>query len=408
MIDATATVELFGCDPRVRVPKQRESVVVVCDNCGHVFHMSYKVYSQRASKYCRSCPEYKQQRSKIATQSNKNRPSTSVHIEKYASFVAKLRAGQITFTEISNELGVDDSTVCKYYHKNFGLKSKFGGKSLEEQAILDTITSVIGAVTRHVRYGDGRIKSDFYSEVFGHIEYDGAGFWHIGKHLEDTAKDTEFHPIRLNAQILFGGANYLKWKLQLGTDGYCGVTSDQISRKYDVRLVEKRNLAGQMLTQCHPLGNCAGQEVFGLFFGDLLIGVAKFGVPTNAKDNGSKELRRFFVLDGTPKNTESWFLRQCEKSLSGRLVTYIHAHERGSYLKALGWHQCPQKKKDYDCYIICNKIYSKRIIWSWAKRKGLVDKLGTSLAKEVLVSALGGVKITEPSKIKFEKILDAK
>jgi len=160
-----------------------------------------------------------------------------------------------------------------------------------------------------------------------------------------------------------------------------------------------------MLSQCHSLGNCSGKTVFALFHQETMIGVAKFGVPTNPSDKDCLELRRFFVLDGTPMNTESWFLRQCEKQLTGKLVTYVHHNEKGSYLKALGWTMVKGKSKDYDCYKIGNRIYNKRVIWGWAKRKGLVDKFGTTMAKELLVACLGGIKITEPSKIKFEKVL---
>ena len=78
----------------------------------------------------------------------------------------------------------------------------------------------------------------------------------------------------------------------------------------------------------------------------------------------------------------------------------------GQFIAVHDWIQQLGKTIDYDFYVIYNKTYSKRTVWGWAKRKGLVAKLGTSLAKEVLITALGGVKIIEPSKIKFEKNLD--
>lgn len=158
-----------------------------------------------------------------------------------------------------------------------------------------------------------------------------------------------------------------------------------------------------MLENCHILGNCAGSFVFGLYYNDMLIGVAKFGNPTNKLDNEYLELRRFFVLDGTPKNTESFFLRQCEKRLNKNLVTYIHSHEIGSYLKALGWKQHKTKQLKYDIYIVNGQYISKRRMWGWAKKIGLIDKFGTTDGKEILSKLLGAKKIIEPSKIKFSK-----
>jgi len=405
VIDFLETILQCGFDPSQRKPKYRECVVVCCDNCGNKSKMQYRVFLNKKSLYCKKCPEYKNTRSEIAKKSNSSRPSISKNIQKYAKFLHPLKDGKITFTEIAKILDVDDSTVCKFYHKNFGVKSKFGGKSFEECEVESVLCRVLGDITRQVQYTGTKNRSDFFCASVGHIEYDGSGFWHIGKENCDNDIDQKFHPLRLNAQILFGKDDYLRWLLGIDNTGYCSVSLKDISKKYHVRSIEKTNAASQMLNQCHKLGNCAGTKVFGLFYCDDMIGVAKFGMPTNPSDNGCIELRRFFVLDGTPKNTESWFLRQCEKKLSGRLVTYIHAHENGSYLRALGWKQLPSKTKDYDFYKIGCKIYSKRVIWGWAKRKGLVDKLGTTLSKEILVSAVGGVKITEPSKIKFEKIL---
>jgi hypothetical protein len=111
-------------------------------------------------------------------------------------------------------------------------------------------------------------------------------------------------------------------------------------------------------------------------------------------------------LDGTPRNTESYFLRRCEKKLTGKLVTYIHDYEKGSYLKALGWTQHPKKNKNYDAYVINGKIINKRKMWGWAKKTGLVDKFGTTQGKLLLAHILGGEKILEPSKIKFTKDLE--
>jgi hypothetical protein len=92
--------------------------------------------------------------------------------------------------------------------------------------------------------------------------------------------------------------------------------------------------------------------------------------------------------------------------LSGNLVTYIHSNERGCYLKALNWKQLPIKTKTYDGYLINNTIISKRKMWGWAKKVGLIEKFGTTVGKELLGKLLGATKIVELSKIKFIKKLD--
>ena len=200
--------------------------------------------------------------------------------------------------------------------------------------------------------------------------------------------------------MIFGKEDYINFYILNKLTGYCSVKTP---KEYDVKVVDNRKLSTQMLENCHILGNCAGSDVFGLYYKELLIGVAKFGIPTNRQDNGNLELRRFFVLDGTPKNTESFFLRQCEKRLNKNLVTYIHAHEVGSYLKALGWKEHEKKTLMYDVYIVDGKTINKRRMWGWAKKIGLVDKFGTTEGKEVLAKLLGAKKIIEPSKIKFSK-----
>lgn len=64
---------------------------------------------------------------------------------------------------------------------------------------------------------------------------------------------------------------------------------------------------------------------YGLFSGEDLIGVMAFAVPCSERVRAAIfgkgfereviELHRLHVLDGTPKNTESWFISQCFKLL---------------------------------------------------------------------------------------------
>lgn len=95
-----------------------------------------------------------------------------------------------------------------------------------------------------------------------------------------------------------------------------------IADLYDVRLIERRR-GLQFIIKHHYLHRqCPASWCYGLFHKntDRLIGVIIYGVPQswslkkgiagldNSLDVG--ELMRLFVIDGTPKNTESYFIAQ--------------------------------------------------------------------------------------------------
>jgi len=411
------TIEQFGYDPLILKPMSGKKVIIAC-TCGKHREVAMYDYSRSPDRLCKSCSQaashknpasgynsesYRELRSKIAQKSNINRKITSSKFIKYLPFLEQVKDGKITFIEIANELGVDDSTVCKFFHNNFQLKSKAYG-SVQEKEVLTLLQELYPdkEIVQHKRYDNkSRCKSDFFIDGVGHIEYDGNGFYHQLK-SSDIVVNGQYTPIRLNAQVIFGGIDYLRFKLLNEKSGYCSVTS---LNEYRVEFIKNRKISTKMLENCHVLGNCAGTDVIGLFHADKLIGVAKFGNPTNKKDIDLLELRRFFVLDGTPRNAESWFLRKCELLINRDLVTYVHHDEKGSYLKALGWIQMSHPKKDYDFYLINGQLINKRRMFGWTKKIGLVEKLGTTSAKEALCHLMGGKKIMQPSKIKFIKRL---
>lgn len=405
MLDVNLTIEKYGYNPETTPARQQTKIVIRCDSCGNVYEMSRRSYDNKASKkspFCKKCPEYGQKRSEIARKSNVLRTKKSDKYLKYLPYLEDLKTGKISLLEISRILQVDDGAVSKFYQKHFGIKSRFGNKSLQEESVYKTLLVLFQDVKRSVRYSlNSRHIADFFVEGVGFIEYDGSGFYHQVKE-SDKKIDNEFKPIRLNAQAYFGKEPYLRNLLRGEKTGYCSVDS---VKGYKVKRLDKVSLANEMLENCHSLGSTAGKIVFGLFYDDQLIGVAKFGNVTNPYDKADLELRRFFVLDGTPRNTESFFLRGCEKLIGkGVLITtYIHSHEKGSYLKALGWEMDKISEKCYDSYMIGGRMYSKRVLWGWAKKIGLVDKFGTTEAKEILSSLLGGEKVLQPSKIKFTK-----
>lgn len=398
-INVEETILRFGYNP-LEMPKRRQTKVVeTCDICGSINEIGRRSFDNKKGGICRRCPENSNNRSAIAVRSNKARKTNSPNYLKYLPYLEDLKSGKTTFLEISKILGIDDSSVCKFFHSNFNIKSRFGNKSSQEDQVAVDLATIFPGIKRSVRYNSvKRHVADFFVPEIGYIEYDGAGFYHQLK-PSDSQIDQEYQPIRLNAQAYCGGVDYLNWKFGKPLTGYCKVSSP---REYTVREI-RSSKANELLENCHSLGAAPGYINYGLFYKDLMIGVAKFGQTTNPYDSGL-ELRRFFILDGTPKNSESWFLSQCEKRLpKGRVVTYIHRHEKGSYLRALAWTEEISKIKDYDFYIINGKMYNKRKVWGWAKKTGLVEKFGTKDAKEVLVSVLGGVKVMVPSKIKFTK-----
>lgn len=71
-----------------------------------------------------------------------------------------------------------------------------------------------------------------------------------------------------------------------------------------------------------------GPMCWGLFDGDALLGVIAFATPSSEAVRASvfgpehkdrvTELHRLFVVDGTPKNTESWFISRGIKGLLQR------------------------------------------------------------------------------------------
>jgi hypothetical protein len=415
MILKEKTIEIFGYDPLKLKSMSSKKILYSCLDCNVELSTCMSSYT-KGSKKCRSCAKkdahtntnsgyhsdfYKQIRSEIAISSNKKRKITSEKFKKYLPYLERIKKNEISFIEIAEELGVDDSTVCKFFHSNFGLKSTYNS-STQEENVYRLLVNIFSEdrVKRQVRYSqETRHKSDFFITDIGHVEYDGNSFFHQNK-KSDIVMDNKFSPIRLDAQSYHGGEEYLRWKFNQGLIGYCSVKSP---KEYNIRLINNRKESTKILENCHSLGNCAGTKIFGLYFNEKLIGVAKFGLPTDRYETGL-ELRRFFVLDGTPRNTESYFLRKCELQLKGnRLITYIHAHEKGSYLRALNWNQNEAKIKDYDCYIINGKIVNKRKMFGWAKKIGLVEKFGTTGGKEMMCTLLNGEKITEPSKIKFTK-----
>lgn len=101
------------------------------------------------------------------------------------------------------------------------------------------------------------------------------------------------------------------------------------------------------------------KHLFGLFENNLLVGVITYSLPCRALtqkfNNKILELTRLFILDDTPKNSESYFISRTIKMLKEKneydlLVSYaqIDANHVGIVYQATNWLWCgfSQKSKD--------------------------------------------------------------
>lgn len=102
----------------------------------------------------------------------------------------------------------------------------------------------------------------------------------------------------------------------------------------------------------------APSPCYGLFNGIYLIGVLMFAVPCSENVRRSVfgkgyedyvlELHRLHILDGTPKNTESWFVSRCLKMLrkdhpqTKAVISFSDISEghHGTIYRACSFYQC--------------------------------------------------------------------
>jgi len=87
---------------------------------------------------------------------------------------------------------------------------------------------------------------------------------------------------------------------------------------YHVKRISGKDTKEFIIKNHYTHGCHNGPMGFGLFEGDFLIGVCAFATPCSENVRSSifgkefkdsvTELHRLFIVDGTPKNTESWFV----------------------------------------------------------------------------------------------------
>lgn len=137
----------------------------------------------------------------------------------------------------------------------------------------------------------------------------------------------------------------------------------------------------------HYSGSCprATRFAFGLFDGERMIGVCLFGLPTRnqarLKYDGMLELTRLFVEDGTPKNTESYFISRClnslkkEKEILG-VISYADPNvgHQGIVYKASNFTFLSKTQSSYHYLNTENKRVHIKGVWDRAKKNGITEK----------------------------------
>jgi hypothetical protein len=134
-----------------------------------------------------------------------------------------------------------------------------------------------------------------------------------------------------------------------------------IKDRYTVKRIEYR-LAMDIVIEHHYLHRvCPVSHSFGLFEGDEVIGVITYGVPCSStllkgiagdeEKQNVYELNRLWVKDGTPKNTESFFIAQSMKDLDREIIVSfaeIRMGHRGIVYQASNFLYCGLSKKFRD------------------------------------------------------------
>ncbi|MBK9390511.1 MAG: helix-turn-helix domain-containing protein [Bacteroidetes bacterium] len=137
----------------------------------------------------------------------------------------------------------------------------------------------------------------------------------------------------------------------------------------------------------HYSGSCprATRFAFGLFDGERMIGVCLFGLPTRnqarLKYDGMLELTRLFVEDGTPKNTESYFISRCLNSLKKEeeilgVISYADPNvgHQGIVYKASNFTFLSKTQSSYHYLNTENKRVHIKGVWDRAKKNGITEK----------------------------------
>jgi hypothetical protein len=156
-----------------------------------------------------------------------------------------------------------------------------------------------------------------------------------------------------------------------------------------------------------------GRHSFGLFHGEQLVGAAVYGQPSGrgvaasiwegGTEQNTLELLRLYVVDGTGKNAETWFMARCHRLLPAEvkmLVAYSApgvGHHGGCY-QAGNWLFLGESKSGQNYYYTDadGNYVNKRIPWQYGPRSGRPEIKETEGAR-----ILGLTKVVEPRKMVY-------
>lgn len=153
MILINKTIEKFGYNPENLSAMSGKRIIYACVSCGKESEITKSDYTRKVSKMCLSCAlkakhndknsgynteSYRKNRSQIAKLSNQKRKINSEKHLKYLEYLEDIKNNKISFKEIADKLGLDDSTVCKFFHNNYGIKSKIS-YSVQEKEVGDIL-----------------------------------------------------------------------------------------------------------------------------------------------------------------------------------------------------------------------------------------------------------------------------
>lgn len=186
---------------------------------------------------------------------------------------------------------------------------------------------------------------------------------------------------------------------------------------YEVREIGFKD-AKRMVVWGHYTGSLTkGRHCFGLFRKGHMVGVAVYGQPSGrgvaasmwegGNEKNTLELLRLFVMDGTGKNVETWFMARCHKMLPREvrlLVAYSApgvGHFGGCY-QAGNWLFLGQSKSGQNYYYTnaAGEYVNKRIPWQYGPRNGL------PYTEKESAELLGLKRVNEPRKMVYVLPLD--
>lgn len=181
---------------------------------------------------------------------------------------------------------------------------------------------------------------------------------------------------------------------------------------YKVRPVSFQD-AKRIIVWGHYTGSLTkGRHSFGLFRGGRMVGAAVYGQPSGrgvaasmwegGDEKNTLELLRLFVMDGTGKNAETWFMARCHKLLPRevRLIVAYSApaagHHGGCY-QASNWLFLGQSMSGQNYYYrnAAGDYVNKRIPWQYGPRNGLPYNEVES------AELLGLTRVDEPRKLVY-------